>query len=352
MPPGRGPRSSSSKGTGASAGLGMREQNANHQANVGPGCSDVDRAAAPGGHFSPERWTGGCGAKALATRARPGGLGKPADLRQGRPERPETQANPCASFSQAWPSSSSSRWTATLVAPYLIDWNSQRGFIEARLSEVLGQKVTIGGAIDVKLLPTPYLVLGQTVIGDDESPVRLSIHHLDLELSTTPLLHGEINVTQARLVEPTIRVTLAQDRTLPALPDAPRLPRRRLARPHQRHRRHAGDRRSAVGAHLRAGKPEPRGRCRLAFPGRSRSPVSRARAGIRRASGCRRRRRTTGAPMCGWSWAAMPSTPGSISTELWPCPPPTARTCARASMDASSSPASSTRAPARLWPGR
>ena len=110
--------------------------------------------------------------------------------------------------------------TTVLVAPYLIDWNGQRAFIEARLSEVLGQKVTIGGAIDVKLLPTPYLVLGQTVIGDDESPVRLSIHHLDLELSTTPLLHGEINVTQARLVEPTIRVTLAQDRTLPSLPDA------------------------------------------------------------------------------------------------------------------------------------
>ena len=111
--------------------------------------------------------------------------------------------------------------TAALVGPYLIDWNGQRAFIEARLGQVLGQKVTIGGAIDVKLLPTPYLVLGQTVIGDDDAPVRLSIHHLDLELSVTPLLHGEFDVTQARLVEPTIRVTLAPDRTLPALPDAP-----------------------------------------------------------------------------------------------------------------------------------
>ena len=111
--------------------------------------------------------------------------------------------------------------TTALVAPYVIDWNGQRAFIEARLSQVLGQKVTIGGTIDVKLLPTPYLVLGQTVIGGDEGPVRLSIHHLDLELSVTPLLHGEFDVTQARLVEPTIRVALAPDRTLPALPDAP-----------------------------------------------------------------------------------------------------------------------------------
>lgn len=108
-----------------------------------------------------------------------------------------------------------------LVAPYFVDWNGQRDFLEARLSHALGQKVTIGGNIDVKLLPTPYLVLGQTVIGGDDGPIRIGIRHLDLELSVTPLLHGEVEVVEARLGEPTIRVTLERDRTLPALPDAP-----------------------------------------------------------------------------------------------------------------------------------
>jgi uncharacterized protein involved in outer membrane biogenesis len=111
--------------------------------------------------------------------------------------------------------------TAALAAPYFVDWNSQRAFVEARLSHALGQKVTVGGSIDLKLLPTPYLVLDQAVIGGDDAPVTMGIRHLYLELSVTPLLHGEYDVVEARLEEPTIRVTLQRDRTLPPLPDAP-----------------------------------------------------------------------------------------------------------------------------------
>ena len=111
--------------------------------------------------------------------------------------------------------------TAALAAPYFIDWNGQRAFVEARLSHALGQKVTIGGAIDLKLLPTPYIALEQTVIGSDDGPIRVSIHHLDLQLSVAPLLHGAFEVVDAQLEEPTIRVRLEPDRTLPALPDAP-----------------------------------------------------------------------------------------------------------------------------------
>ncbi|WP_158807457.1 AsmA family protein [Beijerinckia sp. L45] len=111
--------------------------------------------------------------------------------------------------------------TAALAAPYFVDWNSQRAFVEARLSHALGQKVTVGGSIDLKLLPTPYLILDQAVIGGDDGPITMGIRHLDLELSVTPLLHGEFDVVEARLEEPTIRVTLQHDRTLPPLPDAP-----------------------------------------------------------------------------------------------------------------------------------
>ena len=110
---------------------------------------------------------------------------------------------------------------AALAAPYFVDWNGQRGFLEARLSHALGQKVTIGGNIDLKLLPTPYLVLDQTVIGSDDGPITVGIHHLDLELSAAPLLTGAFDITNARLEEPIIRVTLQRDRSLPALPPAP-----------------------------------------------------------------------------------------------------------------------------------
>ncbi len=113
--------------------------------------------------------------------------------------------------------------TAALAAPYLIDWNGKRGFLEARLSRALGQRVTIGGAIDLKLLPTPYLTLDGTTIGGDNGALTVTIRHLDLELSVAPLLYGEFDIIEARLEEPTIRLTLGRDRTLPALPSAPAL---------------------------------------------------------------------------------------------------------------------------------
>ena len=113
--------------------------------------------------------------------------------------------------------------TTLLVAPYFVDWNGQRAFLETQLSRALGQTVTIGGSIDLKLLPTPYIRLNQTVIGSDEGAVRIGIHHLDLELAVAPLLHGEFDIVEGRLDEPTIRLTLQPDRTLPALPEPPAL---------------------------------------------------------------------------------------------------------------------------------
>ncbi len=111
--------------------------------------------------------------------------------------------------------------TGLLAGPYCVDWNASRGFLEARLSRALGQKVTVGGSIDLKLLPTPYLVLNQAVVGSDDGPLSLGIRHLDLELSIAPLLHGEFEIVEAKLAEPTIRITLQRDRTLPPLPVAP-----------------------------------------------------------------------------------------------------------------------------------
>ena len=113
--------------------------------------------------------------------------------------------------------------TTLLVAPYFVDWNGQRAFLETQLSRAFGQRVTIGGSIDLKLLPTPYIRLNQTVIGGDEGAVRIGIHHLDLELAVAPLLHGEFDIVEGRLDEPTIRLTLQPDRTLPALPETPAL---------------------------------------------------------------------------------------------------------------------------------
>ena len=99
----------------------------------------------------------------------------------------------------------------------------QRGWIETQLSHALGQRVTVGGNIDLKLLPTPYLHLNQAVVGDDDGALKIGVRYLDLELAVGPLLHGEFDITEGRLEGANIRLNLQGDRSIPALPAAPAL---------------------------------------------------------------------------------------------------------------------------------
>jgi uncharacterized protein involved in outer membrane biogenesis len=49
---------------------------------------------------------------------------------------------------------------AALVGPLFIDWGQYRDVIEAEASRVVGIPVRVAGTIDVRLLPTPSLKLG------------------------------------------------------------------------------------------------------------------------------------------------------------------------------------------------
>src|SRR5580698_9032976 len=55
--------------------------------------------------------------------------------------------------------------SVALVAPYLIDWSAQRGEIEARLSAITGANVSLIGPVELRVLPTPYLALGEGWFG-------------------------------------------------------------------------------------------------------------------------------------------------------------------------------------------
>ncbi len=83
-----------------------------------------------------------------------------------------------------------------LVGPWLIDWSSQRQFVEAQLSAALGGPVRTRGAIDLKLLPTPRLELdGVEYSRGEQASFRSG--KLRLELAVTPLLRGEFRFLEA-----------------------------------------------------------------------------------------------------------------------------------------------------------
>ena len=104
--------------------------------------------------------------------------------------------------------------STALAGPYLIDWNSQRGLIERRLSQALGENVRITGAIDLKILPTPYLTLGQIEVSDQTASARLLADDMQLEIAVTPLLRGEVDFTEVLLEKPRLFLTVAQDGAL------------------------------------------------------------------------------------------------------------------------------------------
>jgi AsmA family/AsmA-like C-terminal region len=102
-----------------------------------------------------------------------------------------------------------------LIAPYLIDWSTQRGEIEARLSAITGADVSLSGPVELRVLPTPYLALGEGLIsapGPDGA--KLSFASARLELALVKLASGQIRFSDIRLEAPVLTLTRGPDGAL------------------------------------------------------------------------------------------------------------------------------------------
>ncbi|MGE0230177.1 MAG: AsmA family protein, partial [Flavobacteriaceae bacterium] len=94
-----------------------------------------------------------------------------------------------------------------LIAPFFIDWSSYRNSVETRAAEILGRQVRIEGDMELRLLPQPVLRARKVVAGDGETP-DITIEQLDMTMSLTPLLSGEISVTEATIRDPVIHLSV------------------------------------------------------------------------------------------------------------------------------------------------
>ncbi len=101
--------------------------------------------------------------------------------------------------------------SAALTVPYLVNWDAERGLIEAQLSKLLGQQVKIRGGIDLKLLPTPYLQLADLEVKDPAAGSDIRADELHLEIALPPLMRGEVDFVEARLLRPRLRLRIEHD---------------------------------------------------------------------------------------------------------------------------------------------
>ena len=102
-----------------------------------------------------------------------------------------------------------------LVAPYLIDWSAQRSEIEARLSAITGANVSLTGPVELRVLPTPYLALGEGLVsapGPDWA--KLSFASARLELALIKLASGQIRFSDIHLEKPVLTIARGADGAL------------------------------------------------------------------------------------------------------------------------------------------
>jgi AsmA family len=93
---------------------------------------------------------------------------------------------------------------AALIAPFIVDFNTHRDFFERQLSVAVGQPVTIGGPIDIRLLPFPVVQLEKLSVGPGSSGFEAQVERVSLDIATMPLLKGEVHVMEAVIESPSV----------------------------------------------------------------------------------------------------------------------------------------------------
>ncbi|HER26741.1 MAG TPA: AsmA family protein, partial [Rhodospirillales bacterium] len=101
-----------------------------------------------------------------------------------------------------------------VVGPGLIDWNSYKGEITARVKEATGLTINIDGDIELAVLPSPALVVNKVRLGNvagAASPEMVRLKSLQVRVALGPLLSGQVQVQTIRLVEPIIEIERFSD---------------------------------------------------------------------------------------------------------------------------------------------
>ena len=105
--------------------------------------------------------------------------------------------------------------STALVAPFFIDWTAHRAEVEARLGAMTGANVALTGPIAVRLLPTPYLALGEgSVSAPGPDAAQLSFASARLELALVKLAGGAIQFADIQLEKPVLTISRGADGAL------------------------------------------------------------------------------------------------------------------------------------------
>ncbi len=103
---------------------------------------------------------------------------------------------------------------ALFAVPYFIDWNGYRGVFEEEATRILGREVRVGGDVNVRLLPAPYVRFDKLRIADPSATTGepfFRAQSFTMRLSVPPLLKGILEANEVELKGPVLRLALDAD---------------------------------------------------------------------------------------------------------------------------------------------
>lgn len=104
-------------------------------------------------------------------------------------------------------------FAALFAGPYFVDWNSYRGVFEEEASRMLGRRVRVGGNVNVRLLPAPYVLFEDLRISDTTGIAGqplFTTKSFKMWLAVPPLLKGVLEANKVELENPVL--ALAADK--------------------------------------------------------------------------------------------------------------------------------------------
>ncbi len=100
---------------------------------------------------------------------------------------------------------------ALFGVPYFVDWNGYRGVFEEEATKVLGREVRVGGAVNVRFLPTPYVRFEKVRIADPSGRTGepfVRAESFTMRLAVSPLLRGAFEANDIELNKPVLSLVL------------------------------------------------------------------------------------------------------------------------------------------------
>ena len=100
---------------------------------------------------------------------------------------------------------------ALFAAPHFVDWTRYRGVFEEEASRILGREVRVSGAVNLRLLPTPFVRFEKLRLADAAGQTGEPFFRADdftLWLAPAPLLRGAIEAREVELRRPVLKLRL------------------------------------------------------------------------------------------------------------------------------------------------